>query len=186
VNKKPIQRRGRTVKKSRNSRWRRRNSSGPPAQGASEQSKESEAKLSGGQSSGRFGRSAFAPLGYHSGRRRRRSAAATDTVHLRRRPPETVLFLSWRAYAARGGAAPAERSIYPDQILYSVIRAHQDYYVRDLGDRPSQRVVRPCNRVRRLLFSPRFFTFSKRIRTRWWRFFPAINITRPTGSSAPR
>jgi mannose-1-phosphate guanylyltransferase len=40
----------------------------------------------------------------------------------------------------------AERSIYPDQILYSVTRAHQDYYVRDLGDRPSQRVVQPCNR----------------------------------------
>lgn len=40
----------------------------------------------------------------------------------------------------------AERSIYPNQILYSVTRAHQDYYVRDLADRPSQRIVQPCSR----------------------------------------
>ena len=40
----------------------------------------------------------------------------------------------------------AERSIHPDQILYSVTRAHQDYYVRDLADRRSQRVVQPGNR----------------------------------------
>jgi mannose-1-phosphate guanylyltransferase len=40
----------------------------------------------------------------------------------------------------------AERSIHPDQILYSVTRAHQDYYVRDLADRSSQRVVQPGNR----------------------------------------
>lgn len=40
----------------------------------------------------------------------------------------------------------AERSVSPDQILYSLTRAHQDYYLRDLGDRPSQRVVQPCNK----------------------------------------
>jgi mannose-1-phosphate guanylyltransferase len=40
----------------------------------------------------------------------------------------------------------AERSIYPDQILYSVTRTHQDYYVRDLADRTSQRVVQPGNK----------------------------------------
>ena len=40
----------------------------------------------------------------------------------------------------------AERSIDPDQILYSLTQAHQDYYLRDLGDRPSQRVVQPCNK----------------------------------------
>ncbi len=40
----------------------------------------------------------------------------------------------------------AERSICPDQILYSLTQAHQDYYLRDLGDRPSQRVVQPCNK----------------------------------------
>lgn len=40
----------------------------------------------------------------------------------------------------------AERSICPDQILYSLTQAHQDYYLCDLGDRPSQRVVQPCNK----------------------------------------
>lgn len=40
----------------------------------------------------------------------------------------------------------AERSISPDQILYSLTRGHQDYYLRDLEDRPSQRVVQPCNK----------------------------------------
>ena len=40
----------------------------------------------------------------------------------------------------------AERSICPDQILYSLTQAHQDYYLRDLGDRSSQRVVQPCNK----------------------------------------
>ena len=40
----------------------------------------------------------------------------------------------------------AERSIYPDQILYSVTRTHQDYYVRDLADRTSQRIVQPGNK----------------------------------------
>ena len=40
----------------------------------------------------------------------------------------------------------AERSISPDQILYSLTRAHQDYYLRDLDDRPFQRVVQPCNK----------------------------------------
>jgi mannose-1-phosphate guanylyltransferase len=40
----------------------------------------------------------------------------------------------------------AERSINPDQILYSVTRAHQQYYGHDLADRTSQRIVQPCNR----------------------------------------
>lgn len=40
----------------------------------------------------------------------------------------------------------AERSIYAEQILYSVTRAHKDYYVRDLADRRSQRIVQPSNR----------------------------------------
>lgn len=40
----------------------------------------------------------------------------------------------------------AERSIYTDQILYSLTQAHQDFYLHDLGDRPSQRVVQPCNK----------------------------------------
>ena len=40
----------------------------------------------------------------------------------------------------------AERSICPDQILYSLTRAHKDYYLCDLGDRPAQRVVQPCNK----------------------------------------
>lgn len=40
----------------------------------------------------------------------------------------------------------AERSIHPDKILYSVTRAHRDYYLPDLADRPSQRIIQPCNR----------------------------------------
>ncbi|HEV2200121.1 MAG TPA: sugar phosphate nucleotidyltransferase [Bryobacteraceae bacterium] len=40
----------------------------------------------------------------------------------------------------------AERSICPDQILYSLTQAHRNYYLRDLGDRPSQRVVQPSNK----------------------------------------
>lgn len=40
----------------------------------------------------------------------------------------------------------AERSISADQILYSVSRAHENYYVRDLGDRTSQRIVQPGNK----------------------------------------
>jgi len=40
----------------------------------------------------------------------------------------------------------AERSISPDHILYSLTRTHQNYYLRDLGDRPCQRVVQPCNK----------------------------------------
>jgi mannose-1-phosphate guanylyltransferase len=40
----------------------------------------------------------------------------------------------------------AERSISPDQILYSLTQAHQEHYLRDLGDRLSQRIVQPCNK----------------------------------------
>ena len=40
----------------------------------------------------------------------------------------------------------AERSICPDQILYSLTRSHQNYYLRDLHNQPSKRVVQPCNR----------------------------------------
>lgn len=39
----------------------------------------------------------------------------------------------------------AEKSIPPEQILFALSRAHQDYY-RDLGIRASQRIVQPCNR----------------------------------------
>jgi mannose-1-phosphate guanylyltransferase len=40
----------------------------------------------------------------------------------------------------------AERSISPNQILYPLTRAHQSYYIRELGDQPSQRIVQPCNK----------------------------------------
>lgn len=40
----------------------------------------------------------------------------------------------------------AERSVYSNQILYPVTRAHQDYYNRDLADRASQRIVQPSNK----------------------------------------
>jgi mannose-1-phosphate guanylyltransferase len=40
----------------------------------------------------------------------------------------------------------AERSIDPRQILYSVTKAHQDYYARDLAHQRSLTVVQPSNR----------------------------------------
>jgi mannose-1-phosphate guanylyltransferase len=40
----------------------------------------------------------------------------------------------------------AERSIPTGKILYSLSRAHQDYYLDDLWDRPSQLVVQPGNK----------------------------------------
>jgi mannose-1-phosphate guanylyltransferase len=40
----------------------------------------------------------------------------------------------------------AQRSIRAEHILYSLNRAHEDFYVRALVDCPSQRVVQPRNR----------------------------------------
>ena len=40
----------------------------------------------------------------------------------------------------------AERSIRPDQIVYSVSKAHEAYYTGEAAVRPSQRIVQPSNR----------------------------------------
>lgn len=40
----------------------------------------------------------------------------------------------------------AEQAIPPEQTLFAVTRAHQDYYLGDLSDWPSQRIVQPCNK----------------------------------------
>ncbi|HEY6342416.1 MAG TPA: sugar phosphate nucleotidyltransferase [Bryobacteraceae bacterium] len=40
----------------------------------------------------------------------------------------------------------AERSILPDQIVYSVTKAHEKYYRRESSRRSSQRIVQPSNR----------------------------------------
>ncbi|HEU0121511.1 MAG TPA: sugar phosphate nucleotidyltransferase [Bryobacteraceae bacterium] len=40
----------------------------------------------------------------------------------------------------------AERSISPDQVLYSLTRAHQSYYVRDLEGGMTNRIVQPSNK----------------------------------------
>jgi mannose-1-phosphate guanylyltransferase len=40
----------------------------------------------------------------------------------------------------------AEQSVSPEQILYAVTRAHEDYYLPSLADRPSQRIVQPSNK----------------------------------------
>lgn len=40
----------------------------------------------------------------------------------------------------------AERNISPGQILFSLSRAHEDFYLRTLANCPSQRVVQPANR----------------------------------------
>jgi mannose-1-phosphate guanylyltransferase len=40
----------------------------------------------------------------------------------------------------------AERSIRGEQILVAVTKAHQDYYLPDLGHRPCHRIVQPSNK----------------------------------------
>jgi len=40
----------------------------------------------------------------------------------------------------------AERSIGSERILFALTGAHQDYFLEDLGDCPSQRVVQPRNK----------------------------------------
>lgn len=40
----------------------------------------------------------------------------------------------------------AEQTIPTEQLLFAVTRAHQDYYLGDLGDQPFQRIVQPGNR----------------------------------------
>jgi mannose-1-phosphate guanylyltransferase len=40
----------------------------------------------------------------------------------------------------------AVRSVPPDQLLFSLNRVHEEFYLRSLSDCPSQRVVQPCNR----------------------------------------
>ncbi len=40
----------------------------------------------------------------------------------------------------------AERSVRPERILYSVTRAHHDYYARDLAGQALRRIVQPCNK----------------------------------------
>ena len=40
----------------------------------------------------------------------------------------------------------AERSVPPEQILYSVTRTHEEYYLPSLADRPSQTIVQPSNK----------------------------------------
>jgi mannose-1-phosphate guanylyltransferase len=42
--------------------------------------------------------------------------------------------------------ARAERSVPPNQILYSVTRTHEEYYLPCLADRSSQTIVQPSNR----------------------------------------
>lgn len=39
-----------------------------------------------------------------------------------------------------------ERNVPPEQVLYAVTRAHEDYCLPSLADRPSQRIVQPSNR----------------------------------------
>ena len=40
----------------------------------------------------------------------------------------------------------AEQTIPPEQTIFAVTRSHQDHYLRDLGDRPSRKIVQPCNK----------------------------------------
>jgi mannose-1-phosphate guanylyltransferase len=49
----------------------------------------------------------------------------------------TLLEQTWRR---------VEQAIPPEQTLFAVTRAHQDYYLRDLSNRPFQRIVQPCNK----------------------------------------
>ena len=40
----------------------------------------------------------------------------------------------------------AQQSIRPEQILFSLTRTHEDFYLQELADCPSQRVIQPRNR----------------------------------------
>ena len=40
----------------------------------------------------------------------------------------------------------AERSVRPEQVLFALTGAHRDFYLREPGIRPSQRIVQPLNR----------------------------------------
>jgi len=40
----------------------------------------------------------------------------------------------------------AERTIPSNQLVFSLNRAHEKFYLETLGDCPSQRIVQPCNR----------------------------------------
>jgi mannose-1-phosphate guanylyltransferase len=40
----------------------------------------------------------------------------------------------------------AERTVRPDQLVFSLNCAHEEFYLETLGDCPSQRIVQPCNR----------------------------------------
>ncbi|HSM77801.1 MAG TPA: sugar phosphate nucleotidyltransferase [Bryobacteraceae bacterium] len=40
----------------------------------------------------------------------------------------------------------AERIVHPDRIVYSLSSAHEEHYLADLADSPSQRIVQPFNR----------------------------------------
>jgi len=53
----------------------------------------------------------------------------------------------------------AERSVASEQILYSVTRTHEEYYLPSLADRPSQTMVQPSNKGT----APAIFTALLRI-----------------------
>jgi mannose-1-phosphate guanylyltransferase len=60
----------------------------------------------------------------------------------------------------------AERSIPPLQVLYSLTHGHQQFYLPDLEDCPSQRVVQPSNRGS--------FASLRPMSRQPWPFFPPI------------
>jgi mannose-1-phosphate guanylyltransferase len=80
--------------------------------------------------------------------------AGGDGVRLRRltrfiygddRPKQFCQFLG-DATLLEQARRRAERNIPADQILFALTRAHENYYLQDLGGKPSQRIVQPCNR----------------------------------------
>lgn len=116
------------------------------------QSPQQKSRTKGGDAQGRGAREAASPK--RATRRWGVILAGGDGIRLRRlarfvcgddRPKQFCPLLGTRTLLQEARQR-AERSISSDQILYSLTGSHQAYYLRELGDRPSQRVVQPCNK----------------------------------------
>ena len=116
------------------------------------QSPRQKGRTESGDAQGRGAREAASPA--RATRRWGIILAGGDGIRLRRlarfvcgddRPKQFCPLLGKRTLLQEARRR-AERSICSHQILYSLTRPHQAYYLRDLGDRPSQRVVQPCNK----------------------------------------
>src|SRR5262249_54129505 len=69
----------------------------------------------------------------------------TRLIYGDERPKQFCVLSAGRTLLAQARER-AQRCIRPEQILFSLNRAHEDHYLRELVDCPAQRVVQPRNR----------------------------------------